>query len=38
MNIVVEEIQLGISMLIFCSLRNKVVRINAKVANAKESR
>ncbi|KYN26904.1 hypothetical protein ALC57_03719 [Trachymyrmex cornetzi] len=38
MNVVVEDIQLGISMLMFCSLRNNAVRINAKVANIKESR
>ncbi|KYN02888.1 hypothetical protein ALC62_06287 [Cyphomyrmex costatus] len=38
MNIVVEDIQLGISILMFCSLRNNAVRINVKVANIKESR
>lgn len=37
-NVVVDDIQLGISVLMFCNLRNKAVRINAKVANAKESR
>lgn len=37
-NIVVDEIQLGVSMLMSCSLRNRAVKINAKVANAKDSR
>lgn len=35
-NLIIDEIQLGISLLISCSLRNKVVKINAKVANAEE--
>jgi len=37
-NVVANEIQLGTSMLAFCSLRNNAVKTIAKVAIARESR